>query len=66
MSQENTLSPAADDEAFRRLRLTVRRVSRHLSDHQVVALADDLHAVRRRRRRADPLGEPPVFLDITR
>lgn len=50
------------DDAFRRLRLTVRHASRRLSADQVVRLADDLHAIRRRRRKGDPLVEPPSFL----
>lgn len=51
------------EREFDLLRLTVRRASRRLSSDQVVTLADDLHAVRRLRRRGDPLSEPPSFLD---
>ena len=53
-----------DEDTFQRLRLTVRFASRHLSDAQVVTLADDHHAVRRGRRKGDPLSESPIFLDI--
>lgn len=53
---------ALEDEEFRRLRLTLRHATRRLSADQVVILADDLHAVRRRRRR-DPFGENPVFIE---
>ena len=53
---------ALEDDEFRRLRLTLRHASRRLSADQVVILADDLHAVRRRRRR-DPFAENPVFAE---